>query len=246
MGLGLQGISLFKDLSAEALAQLDSVTRWKQVRRGQELISHLSTSDDVYCVAEGTLRTTLFARNGKEIILRDILEGSITGEFAAIDSRPRAASVIAVTDGLVGGIRAADFRAFLRSHPSLMEALLIDTISLVRHMTDKLFEITALSVKARIHIELLRLSSTVAEHRDNQIIISPAPTHADFANQIGSHREAVTRELNQLASLGIIKSSRGKIAVLDIAALAQKSSSALGLDASDFFPALNTKGTRAN
>lgn len=232
----LKSIRIFRDLPAESLAQLEPKIYWKEVKRGQELISHLDVTNEVYFVAEGRLRTNMFSQSGREIILRDLYAGQTFGEFAALDGKPRAASVMAVTDSKIALTSAANFQEMLNDHPAIMKALLVETIGLVRHMTDKVFEFSALSVKARIHIELLRLGKKTPEGDDNCASIAPAPTHAEIANQIGSHREAITRELNKLNKEGIIKNTRSEIAILDVRSLADKASTALGISVNDFFP----------
>jgi DNA-binding MarR family transcriptional regulator len=46
-------------------------------------------------------------------------------------------------------------------------------------------------------------------------VLSPPPTHAEIAGRIGSHREAVTRQLSALERQGLILRRRGGIALLD-------------------------------
>ena len=67
----------------------------------------------------------------------------------------------------------------------------------------RVIELGTLSVRNRIHAKLLRLSRPSATER-NTAIISPIPTHANIASFISTHREAITRELNDLARAGRI------------------------------------------
>ena len=67
---------------------------------------------------------------------------------------------------------------------------------------------------------LLRLARR-GEAGDNTSVISPAPTHADIASRVSTHREAVTRELNVLARAGLVARRSGALVVLDVARLAQ-------------------------
>ena len=53
----------------------------------------------------------------------------------------------------------------------------------------------------------------------NGLEIRPAPTHAELANRIGTHREAVTREMRALTSLNIIKTGRRRLEFIDLARL---------------------------
>ncbi len=50
-------------------------------------------------------------------------------------------------------------------------------------------------------------------------MISPAPTHAEIASRISTHREAVTRELNSLARAKLIEKRGTTLVIREIAAL---------------------------
>ena len=56
----------------------------------------------------------------------------------------------------------------------------------------------------RIHAELLRITKNNSI-KDGSATITPVPTHADIANRVSTHREAVTRELNELEHKGLIE-----------------------------------------
>ncbi|MEE8334557.1 MAG: helix-turn-helix domain-containing protein, partial [Alphaproteobacteria bacterium] len=77
-------------------------------------------------------------------------------------------------------------------------------------------EFSTLAVNNRIHAELLRLAMS-AGINDNVSEISPAPTHAEIASRISTHREAVTRELNELAQAGVLEKRNRALVVRDIA-----------------------------
>ncbi|MCZ6663690.1 MAG: helix-turn-helix domain-containing protein, partial [Gammaproteobacteria bacterium] len=50
----------------------------------------------------------------------------------------------------------------------------------------------------------------------NQAEIRPAPTHADIASRVSTHREAVTKEIGQLVKNGVIERARGVVRVIDV------------------------------
>ena len=54
---------------------------------------------------------------------------------------------------------------------------------------------------------------------DKTANIVPAPTHAEIASRTSTHREAVTRELNRLAKLGIIEQRNRMLFVKDVSRL---------------------------
>jgi len=85
----------------------------------------------------------------------------------------------------------------------------------VRRLTERVFDFSTLAVRNRIHAELLRLAR---QHMDspNTAIIKPAPTHAELACFVSTHREAVTRELSELARNRLIQRTGHELRVLDV------------------------------
>jgi CRP-like cAMP-binding protein len=93
-------------------------------------------------------------------------------------------------------------------------------VAKMRSMSERVFEVSALSVRERLRRELLRLAAT-GERQGKIIVIKPAPTHYDIAAHIGSHREAVTREFNRLEAEKLLEVGRRQISILDLARLQQ-------------------------
>ena len=52
-------------------------------------------------------------------------------------------------------------------------------------------------------------------------LIAPAPTHAHLASRIGTHREAVTREMQYLQKQGIVRQQGRAMTIADVARLAE-------------------------
>ena len=74
----------------------------------------------------------------------------------------------------------------------------------IRALTTRVYEFSTLAVKNRIQAELLRLAR-LASGDGKRARVAPAPTHSEIASRVATHREAVTRELNRLARLGLIE-----------------------------------------
>jgi CRP-like cAMP-binding protein len=187
--------------------------------KGRTLVEKGSRSTDVFFLLEGRAKVQLYSQDGKEVTVHDVGPGDMFGEIAALDGEPRSASIVSSSELVVVAMQAKDFLACVEHSPAglwLSRAL----ASSVRRLTEKVFELSALNVQARIHCELLRLAQK-GERRDGSIEVRPAPTHAELANRIGTHREAVTRELGVLSERGIIRYGRRSLMILDLARLQQ-------------------------
>jgi len=191
------------------------------VRRNQIVVTAGATDTDVFLVIEGVLQVSLMSARGRELTFRDIGPGALFGEMAAIEGQPRSATVTAMCDTTLALIRGEAFLDFLENVPGAGLWMARELSHHLRQTTDDLFQLATLPVNARIHCELLRLAH-VAGVADDQAEISAAPTHSAIATRIGSHREAVTRELGSLARQGIIAQRGRSLTVLSISRLAEE------------------------
>lgn len=171
---------------------------------------------------------TIYSPAGKEVTFRDLAAGDMFGELSAIDGNPRSADIVALTDCEIASISAKQFWDIVRDHPEFAAATLERLVGLVRTLSDRVFEISALNVRNRIHAEILRLART-HPIEENRVTISPAPTHTEIANRIGTHREAVARELNDMARAGILNRQGNAITVNDVERLARLVEDVMGL-----------------
>lgn len=223
----LGGVTLFDGISEEILHDLEARCHWRSYAAGQQILSHLDGSDDVFFVISGRVRVIIYSATGKAIAFRDIESGGIFGEFAAIDGMPRSASVEGLDPGMVAQLSSDLFVQALTSKPSLMKAMFLHLVGQVRALTGRVFEYSALTVDRRIQAELLRLAGQCEPHGD-KVTITRMPTHSEFASRISTHREAVTRELNRLAQTGLIERKGAGVVITDFPRLTRMVREATG------------------
>jgi CRP-like cAMP-binding protein len=200
--------------------QLEPHARLVTLRPGQIVIGHQDRSRDVFVVLEGTLRVELASLNGREIILADAGPGDLVGEFAALDDQPRSANVSAISNCVLAGLPGETFRKTALAHPASAEWIARRLVGQIRLLTERIFELNALAVRNRLHCELLRLSLD-AGIDGNRARIAPAPTHVQLAARIGTHREAVTRELQYLQKQNIAVQQGRELDISDVSKLAE-------------------------
>ena len=216
----LSDIELFSGLPVRALDDLANGCRWRRYTAGQQVIGHMDETTDVYFIVTGQVRAIIYSAAGKEVAFRDLRTGESFGELSAIDGEARSANVVALTDSLLAAMPANRFRRMLRDHPEVAQNIMQHLVGLVRKLSDRVVEFSVLAVKNRIHAELLRLAR---DHGGDggSAVISPAPTHAEIASRVSTHREAVTRELNALDHGGLIKRGSGALIISDVSRLAR-------------------------
>lgn len=214
----LREIELFKSLDDEALGLVSHLVKWKQCRKGTEVIPYMSASDDVYFIDSGSVRVTIYSFSGKEISYQELGPGKMFGEISAIDQLPRAANVITLEPAHIGIISRSDYWGLVDQYPSVAAASLKRLASMIRFLIDRVYQYGALDVKDRVRMEVLRLARENMSGEDTAAI-GNFPTHKEIANRVNTHREAVTRELNELSRMGLIEQDKRTMSVTTVSGL---------------------------
>lgn len=212
---------------AELLEELRASGTMTRARDGQMLVAAGARSDDVFCIVSGLLRITNFAADGREVIIRDLGPGNFVGDLAAIDQGRRSLSVVSVGDSRLLVVPGDAFRAAVLGTPAAAHWFALHLVSQVRKLTERVIELSTLNVRSRLHCHLLRLCAA-AGVASNRSTIDPLPTHEILATMIGTHREAITRELSYLSSVGIVQQGRRRLDVMDVDRLASLVRQAVG------------------
>lgn len=216
-----ESLASIRILSSLGLAERTKIAKRVQgfsYRANHQIVSHNDHSNDVYLIVSGSVRVTFYALSGREVTFRDLGAGDLFGDIAAIDGNTRSATVVSLADTFVGTIPAAGFWEVINNYPEVAREVLTGLAFLVRRLSDRVVEFSTLGVNNRIHAELLRLAREHTQD-DNQAEISPVPKHLEMANRVSTHREAVTRELNNLEQNGLIERSKSVLRVKDVSQL---------------------------
>ncbi len=214
----LKSVKIFAGVDDEALSQLADKCRWEIVEPEVQVITHQDSSNDVTFVIEGKARVIIYSLAGKTVTFRDIDAGDFVGELSAIDGAPRSASVEAVERCVVAHMPSQVFLEAVETNRAITQATLLHFTNQIRALTERVFEFSTLAVRNRIQAELLRLTNFEVDP-DGAASLSPAPTHAEIASRVSTHREAVTRELQRLAQLGLIERKGRSLRISDVARL---------------------------
>ena len=214
----LCGIDMFAGLNAACRERIARRCQGRRFQAKQRILSQSDSDCEAFFIVSGTVKIGVYSDSGKEIIFRELGAGRMFGELSAIDREQRSAHVYALEDTAVAVLSSDDFRSVTSEHPVVALRVMQMLCTLVRALSIRVYEHDALSVNSRVHAELLRLAQ---EHMvdSNRAEISPTPTHVEFAAHIGTHREAVTKELNKMRKLGLVERYGRTLVVNDVNAI---------------------------
>jgi CRP-like cAMP-binding protein len=203
--------------------ELEAVTGCGRLHRypaGKVIFRHQDdTNNSTFIIVQGMVRIIHPSREGHEVILYDLSSGDMFGELAAIDGHTRPTMVVAKKDSVVASLPTRSFLNLAYSNQEYL-AVLKRSASRVRRLIDQVYDLGMLKVPDRIRAELLR-HATTHPAVPNRGVISPLPTHAEMAGRLGTQREAVTRELNELARQRVVARTGRDLHILDMIRLRQ-------------------------
>lgn len=201
---GLRGIALLQGLDDEVLAEVAEACHFQLVRARQAVMSRADADRDCYLVLSGRLRVVALAPSGREVSFRDAVAGEMFGELAALDGLPRSATVLALQESLLATLRADQLNSLMRQHWQIGQRMLQHLARTTRMLTERVYELSTLSVQQRLCAELLRLAMVAGSQQGRWVRLGGMPSHKELAARIGTSREEVTRALGELARMGII------------------------------------------
>ena len=201
-------------LPSDDLSRLRDSSLVLEMAAGSRLFGPGQAPQNFMLLLEGAVRVQQTSETGREIILYRIHAGEscvlttaclighedYTAEGIA-ETRVRAVMIPrALFDELIGA--SGEFRRFV--------------FTAFGHRVTSLFHVIEDLAFGRIDVRLAqRLLDLVDEHN----IVSA--THQDIANELGSAREVISRQLREFQRHGWIKVSRGAIELLDQAGLSR-------------------------
>lgn len=212
----LRRIPLFQDLDDTALAIFARVAHLKRVPRQTYLFYQEDDGDSAYVIRSGEIVILLTTHDGRELVINVMRAGECLGELALLTKTPRSASALAQQDSEVIVLPRAEFLAELEHQPKLMRQILELTAQRLRASTEReraLAFFDAPSRLAQVLLDLDRAASAVG-----YITLS----QDELAQHIGVARQTTAKILGQWRRAGWILTGRGKLVILDRAALRKR------------------------
>jgi CRP/FNR family transcriptional regulator, cyclic AMP receptor protein len=172
----------------------------------------------VMLIRSGRIKVNVSAPGGHDVMLGFIGPGAMIGDLSAIDGEPRSTTATAVEDVEVLGIPMLAFRALLEERPQLVMALVKMAAQRLRAADRQRVEFAAFDVLGRVARRIDELADGGRETNEG-IEIDAGLSQEDLAAWTAASREAVSKALGALRTLGWIDTRRRVIVVLDRAAL---------------------------
>jgi len=212
----LAATAVFAGLPPDSLRRLADACQVVQAEKGVVLFWQEDAAHSVYLVLAGRIVILLSSPHGRELVLSEMREGDLFGENALICGAPRSATAVAREDTRLLRVEGSAFLAALE-HDSLLALRLLQLAAArLAASNDRESALVFLAAGARIaHVllELDRQDATTADH--GYVTIS----QEEIAQRTGLTRQTVARFLGKWRRDGWLLTGRGRIVLLNRAAL---------------------------
>ncbi len=172
------------------------------------LINEGDTTDSLYIVLSGRVKTYASSDDGREVILAEYGPGEYFGELS-IDGEKRSASIKAIEACRCRLVPGSELREFLAEHPDFALHLTHKLIGMVRRLTEQVRGLALQGVYGRMVRVLTELSDPVGEER----VLRRKLTQQDIADRVGSSREMVNRVMKELTVGGYVTQRDGRLVI---------------------------------
>lgn len=190
----LRAVPLFSKVRDEDLESLAQVVIERRFPKNATIVEEGLPGDYMYVIREGRVKVTKSSEDGREKILNFFDAGNFFGDMSLFDQEPRSASVKTLEPCRLLALSRRDVLDVLRRSPDLALGVIQVLIQRLRETDEQASSMSFQRVKARTQGLLER----IAQEQDDGRRITPALTHQQIADMIGTSRETVTRVVKQL------------------------------------------------
>jgi CRP-like cAMP-binding protein len=203
----LRQSALFSGLNDNELTELANIASEHSFMPGEFVFWEGDAPDRFYIVEEGQIKALKHSSLGRDFIIAFFSPGEMFGEVAVFENKPYPASAQAVVKTRVLGVNSRDFLSFLASHPAVALRIISILSGRLREAQNRLRDLAGERVEQRLYTILLMLSSKFG---------TTLPlTRKEIAEMAGTTTETTIRVLSRLRDGNIIRSTRGKIVILN-------------------------------
>ena len=215
----LKKTALLSNLTPAEIQQLAVRTVRKPLSAGELLFSEGELCHGLHIIARGKVRIFKTSLGGREQVLAINHPGESVAELPVFDGGPYPASAMAVEDAEIAFISRRDFQAYCMEHPAVALKMLAMVGARLRRLVGIIEELSFTTIRQRLISTLLRLAESEGKQTGRGIEFQLPASHQELANQLGTVRELISRNLMRLQAEGLLDVDAREIVVKDMKGL---------------------------
>ncbi|MDR3726696.1 MAG: Crp/Fnr family transcriptional regulator [Terracidiphilus sp.] len=211
--------ALLSSLSPTELQLLAARTMRKHFTTGELVFSEGDACTGLHFISSGKVRIFKSSASGREQVLAVNVPGESIAELPVFDGGSYPASAIAIEEVEIAFISQRDFHAFCLEHPEVPLKVLTVVGARLRRLVGIIEELSFTTIRQRLVSTLLRLAESEGKQTGSGIEIHLPASHQELANQLGTVRELISRNLMRLQAEGLLDVDARQIVVKDVKGL---------------------------
>ncbi|HUX27820.1 MAG TPA: Crp/Fnr family transcriptional regulator [Terracidiphilus sp.] len=215
----LQKTALLSSLSPAELQMLAARTVRKLFSTGELLFSEGEPCSGLHIISRGKVRIFKTSVNGREQVLAVNGPGESVAELPVFDGGPFPASAVAIEDTELAFISRRDFNAYCLEHPEVALKVLVVVGARLRRLVGIIEELSFTTIRQRLISALVKLAQSEGKQTARGIEFHLPASHQELANQLGTVRELISRNLMRLQAEGLLDVDARQIVVKDMKGL---------------------------
>jgi CRP-like cAMP-binding protein len=215
----LQAMPFFAGLSERDWEKVIDLFSERQYQKDDYIFLEGEAPEALYIIRTGKVKVLRHSTDGKDVVLRVGGVGHLLGTVAVFDGGgyPGTAQVIEECTALV--IARNDCLTLVNRYPVFALAVISDLGSRLRSSAEQIRSLAVERVEQRIARVLLKLAETAGSDSPEGRVIEMPLTRQDVADMTGTTVETAIRVMSKFRRLELIKTRRGKVVLVELAAL---------------------------
>ncbi len=212
----LRNAPILSGLNETSLAKLAHASRFVSVSKGVFLFYQHDPADSAYLLRSGAISVVLSSADGREMIIDEVRPGGWFGEVSLLTTGHRTAGALAREDSELLEITGKAFLSVLDMEPVLTRQMLKLATQRLSKAQMRESALAFLDAPARVARVLLELDDIDKRGLDKGYI---TVSQEEVAQRTGLTRQTVANNLSQWRRRDWILTGRGRIMILNRAAL---------------------------
>ena len=198
-----------------------SIARRRTFARGEVVFHADDPADTLHLIVKGRFAARVQTAVGDTAILTVLGPGELFGEVALLGSdQRRSATIESLEAGETRSIFRDDFERLRRDHQGVSEVLIAILVGSVKRLSQHLLEALYVPSDKRVLRRLVELAGVYGAADAGSVGIPLR--QEDLAGLAGTSRATANRVLREEEGRGTVSLGRGRITVLDSAALERR------------------------
>jgi len=198
---------IFASLDEDELKKIAGLATSHHFKKGEFIILEGDAPLPFHIIQEGRVKVFKQSSSGKDFTIGAFHHGDTFGEVAVFDGKACSASAQAMDETIVLTIRRDEFLSLVARNPIIAMKIIGIMGERIKSAHNSLRDLAADRVEQRLTKVLLMLSSKYG---------TTLPfTRQEIADMAGTTTETTIRVMNRLKNSGIIRSTRGKMIIMD-------------------------------